>query len=219
MIDRIRRRRIWTCIEATALGLAVSLILFFGPAGGMARLQRILSGEIGDSEFLALTIYVGIFAVDAVGLYLLFQYWATSSLRLMQEWCRSQPNPEEAEEELNDLYEYTSPKFKLRINDKLLLYDDEKSSFIAKTDDIFWIYPAKAQDNEKGSEGKNQICLRYASDADQTSQITVDGGEESMQRVLSYLQTQIPDALFGYSDELDSIYRDSYGLQGNAFGK
>lgn len=219
MIDRIRRERIWTCIKGVAAGIAVSLILFFGPAGGFLRLQRILSGEIGDKEFLALTIYVGIFAVDAIGLYFLFQYWTTSSLHQIQEWCKSQPNPEEAEEELNDLYAHTSPKFKLRINDKLLLYDDDESSFIAKTDDIFWIYPSTGQENKKGAEGKNQICLRYASDADQTSQINVEGDEESMQRVLSYLQTQIPDALFGYSDELDSIYRDSYGLQGNAFGK
>ncbi|MGN0482167.1 MAG: DUF6709 family protein [Lachnospiraceae bacterium] len=200
--------------------LMLSVFIFLGPTRGLETMYTIRYGAEGDREFFALLLYLLLAFADGVCIYQFIQAVRGVYMRPFSEWCQAQRNPEKAKQELNDLYDHTVEHFQFRINQKLVMYAGRNGSFVANKDDIIWVYSSTSKPYTGNMQPQKAPTIHFHySTAAPENVVEVEGGDEMCKQVMRYLQSAIPEAVFGYSDDMESMYETAHEFKEHAFEK
>lgn len=166
------------------------------------------TNRIGDQEksevFLWLALGAALIVAGIVVLVLAFTGWYQ---RKLVAWCKAQPDPQAAKEQLDLFYQSAAQYGKVKVDRELLLYENGGSSFLVPVKEIAWVYQTTTQHRTNGiPTGKTfALTLRTCGKRRESYTIPVKKEEDAFQ-LMRDLLPYLSRTIFGYNRDWERIY-------------
>ena len=127
----------------------------------------------------------------------------------LKDYANRTGGEEAAYARLDRFVEQTPERYGMRINDDFFMVTNGMSLVFSETKDVIWIYPyIVTHKTYFVTTGKTYyVRLRFANG----KMAQVQTKKENNEEVMNYLTRMIPDAIFGYSDDLERMYNKDRG--------
>lgn len=132
----------------------------------------------------------------------------------IRRFLKDQKNPEKVRKELERLYETAAPVHGVRIDEKYTIIENKLGFQILKNSDIVWVYHLNTKAKLYGvvtTGSFHAVALRTEDGGDHRA-LTM--GTNGAQELLQYLFPRLPQAFFGYSDEIVQVWNQGVQKQG-----
>lgn len=127
----------------------------------------------------------------------------------IKNYVQNNGGEEVAYARLDRFIEQTPERYGMRVNDDFFMVTNGMSLVFSEAKDILWVYPyIVTHKTYFVTTGKTYyVRLRFANGKMAQVQTKKDNNEE----VMNYCAKMIPDAIFGYSKELEQMYNKDRG--------
>lgn len=148
-------------------------------------------------------VIVGIISVIASVL-IMVSAFTSDALKNIKDYCKQFGSPESKMAEIERLYENAPARYNTKSNDEILmLVGDLKPSVVSKTD-VVWIYKYIVTQKQNFIPVSKTYYIRFKTADGRTFQVNVS--KKECDAAIEYFAQIIPDAIFGYSKELENMY-------------
>ncbi|MBP5414806.1 MAG: hypothetical protein ILN61_06155 [Lachnospiraceae bacterium] len=127
----------------------------------------------------------------------------------LKDFVNRNGSEEAAYARLDRFVESTPERYGMRVNDDFFMVTNGMSLVFSETKDVIWIYPyIVTHKTYFVTTGKTYyVRLRFANG----KMAQVQTKKENNEEVMNYLARMIPDAIFGYSDDLERMFNKDRG--------
>ena len=98
----------------------------------------------------------------------------------------------------------TPERYGVRANDEFFLFESAMSLNFSKAKDVLWIYPYIVKNKSAFITVSKQYYVKIRLKNGKTVQVPAK--KDTMDEMMNYFASIIPDAIFGYSNELENIF-------------
>ena len=144
----------------------------------------------------------GIFLV--AGIALLFWGLFGDPVKEAKRFAKNTPNEEATMAHLERMINTIEPRYGIRADDEFFISESTFGLNLARTEDILWIYPYIVTHKTYFiTTGKSYYVRLRLADG---KMIQVASKKNDTDEIMNYCTRLMPDAIFGYSNELEQIY-------------
>lgn len=166
--------------------------------------------KAGDTDLGGVAVF-GILVVFFLGLgiFFLIRVLCGSGQKRIREYIAKSSNPDAAREKVEYFLNNTPEVNGLRYNHDFICGQDSATTSFGETSKLVWAYQLTTT-HKRGliTVGKSySLMLAFA---DGSRQSVTMANEECLQKNLQALSELCPQAIFGYSDELDKMFRKEF---------
>ncbi len=143
-----------------------------------------------------------------IGIYGLYKAFFGNPYKEVEAYAKEIGSDELAESQLEHLLETVPGKYGIRADDRFFLYTGHIDFRFAKSEDVLWIYPYTVTQRINFVPFKtNYVMIRLKNG----KYAQVSASHNAADDIIDYCKSVLPDAIYGYSKEIENIYRSNRG--------